>query len=111
MLKNYFKIACRNLKKQRAFSLINIIGLGISLTFFILLISYVQDELNFDRFHEKADSIHMLTVSLGSLPPTIGANPIIGEALQSEFPEIRRTVRFWSPVATRAITTAASIRR
>jgi len=58
MLRNYLKIALRNLKKQKVFSFINLFGLTIGLTSFLLIALYLFDELTYDRFHKKADSIY-----------------------------------------------------
>ncbi len=57
MLKNYFKIAIRNLKKYKTYAFINIFGLAAGLASCILIVLYVQDELTYDRFHDHADRI------------------------------------------------------
>ena len=61
MVWNNIKTAFRVLQKQKLTAFINIIGLGIGLSFFILLVAYVRDDLTFDRFHEKADRTYILT--------------------------------------------------
>ncbi len=60
MLKNYLKIALRNLLKQKGYSAINIAGLAIGMTCCLLILMFVWDELNYDRFHEKAERIYRL---------------------------------------------------
>ena len=60
MLKNYLKIAFRNLRKQKGFSLINISGLAIGMACCLLILLYISDELSFDRFHEKGDRIYRI---------------------------------------------------
>jgi putative ABC transport system permease protein len=57
MIKNYFKIAFRNLYRNKAFSAINIIGLSTGLTCCLLMILYLQHQLSFDTFHEKGHRI------------------------------------------------------
>jgi putative ABC transport system permease protein len=57
MLKIYFKIALRNLKRNRLFSAINIAGLTIGIATCMLLMLYVENELSYDRFNENADRI------------------------------------------------------
>jgi putative ABC transport system permease protein len=52
MIENYLKIAWRNLMKNKGFSFINIIGLTIGLTGFLLIALFVFDELTFDGFHK-----------------------------------------------------------
>jgi putative ABC transport system permease protein len=58
MLKNYLKIAFRNLWKNKTYSVINILGLTLGLVCFLLIALYVFDELTYDRFHKKADNIY-----------------------------------------------------
>ena len=60
MLKNYLKIALRNLLKHKGYSLINILGLAIGLACCMLIILFVRQELSYDSFHEKAEQIHRL---------------------------------------------------
>ena len=58
MLKNYLKIAFRNLTKNRANSFINIFGLSVGIACSILIMLWVADELSYDRFHKNADEIY-----------------------------------------------------
>ena len=60
MLKNYLIIAWRNFRKHKSFSLINSAGLAVGMACFILIMLYVQFELSFDRYHEKADRIYRI---------------------------------------------------
>ena len=59
MIKNYVKIAWRNLVKNKAYSFINITGLAIGLSCFLLIALYVMDELSYDRFYPNADRIRI----------------------------------------------------
>ena len=61
MIGNFIKIAIRNLRKHLFFSLINIFGLAIGLTAFILILEYVSFELSFDRFNENGKDIYRVT--------------------------------------------------
>lgn len=96
MLFNYLKISIRNFRKQRLFSGLNILGLGIGIAAVWLMVLYVADELSYDRFHAKADRIYRVTQeaewATGSfkLAPT---SPPFAPALQNEYPEIEKTVR------------------
>lgn len=97
MLRNYLTIALRNLSKQKLYTFVNIFGLTLGLACFILILRYVQYELNFDTFHEKADQIHRVVqrqpgnVYLGSDHFAVTPAPL-ASALVREFPEV--------PVAT-----------
>ena len=61
MIKNYFKIAFRNITRHKAYSLINISGLAIGMACSILILLWVQHELSYDRFHKNADHIFRIT--------------------------------------------------
>lgn len=58
MLKNYLRVALRNLKNDKGYSLINIIGLAVGIACCIAIMLFVQDELSYDRFNEFADRIY-----------------------------------------------------
>src|ERR1700719_3908723 len=60
MIKNLFLIALRNFKKDIWYSLLNILGLTIGITFSLFLIFYVRDELSYDRFNTNADRIYRI---------------------------------------------------
>ncbi|HWB28475.1 MAG TPA: ABC transporter permease [Chitinophagaceae bacterium] len=64
MLKNYFKIALRNLRKSKMYSFINIFGLSTGLAVSILLLLWTNDELSFDRFNVNAANIYKLATKL-----------------------------------------------
>ena len=64
MFKNYFKIAFRNLWKNKAFSAINIIGLAAGLAVCLLIVLYVVDELSYDKYNENADRIYRLDADI-----------------------------------------------
>ncbi|MBC7920371.1 MAG: ABC transporter permease [Ferruginibacter sp.] len=93
MLRNYLLIAWRNLKRHRAFSLINILGLAIGMAAFMLIGSYVANELSQDRFHQNLDRIYQIGRNDGNATP--GA---LADFVQSRLPEIQKTVRidYWS---------------
>ena len=71
MLKNYLKIAFRNLHKFKGYSLINILGLAIGMVCCIFILLYIQHELSYDTFHEKANDIYRI-----ALHGKIGDSPI-----------------------------------
>ena len=58
MVKNYIKIALRNLRKQKLYSLINIFGLTLGITCCIVIYLFIEDEYSYDRFHENAENIY-----------------------------------------------------
>lgn len=96
MISNHLTVAFRNIRKHRLFSLINIIGLALSLTAFWIIALYVADELSYDRYHKHADLIYRLASHAkwesGSFDIT-GTAPPLSPTLKREFPEIAQTVR------------------
>lgn len=64
MIKNYLKIALRNIRNHKGYSFINIFGLAVGMACCILILLWVQDELSYDRFHEHRDRIYR--VALGA---------------------------------------------
>ena len=97
MFKNYLKIALRNIKKYKGFSVINIAGLALGMACFILIFLYVQNELSYDNFHESADRIYRVQRRMGSNYMMANASVItygpLASALVSTYPEVINTVR------------------
>lgn len=90
MLRNYLKLAFRNLSRQKAFSFINTTGLAIGLASSLIILLWVQDEASFDRFHEKAGRTYRLTASASDLQVAITPAPM-APALKEALPEIEHT--------------------
>jgi putative ABC transport system permease protein len=100
MLKNYFKLALRNLIKHKLYSLINILGLAVGIACCIMILLYVQEELSYDKFHENADRIgRIFTMEFnnGAWKKDAGTPDLLGPALAKEYPEISDCVRFFHP--------------
>ncbi|MGD8306793.1 MAG: ABC transporter permease [Ignavibacteria bacterium] len=96
MLKSYFKIAIRNLKRQLFFSVLNVTGLAVGIACAILIVLFIADELSYDRYHSKADRIYRVNVSA-----KFGGKDIEGtwhpapfaRTLMEEFPEVESATR------------------
>ncbi len=96
MFKNYFKVAWRNLQKNKIFSFINIAGLGLSLAAFWLIALFIAQELSYDRYHKNADRIYRLASHgkwEGDKFDITGTSAPTANALKNEFPEVEQTVR------------------
>ncbi|MCF2446867.1 ABC transporter permease [Dyadobacter sp. CY345] len=96
MITNYFKVAWRNLLKNRFYSLINCTGLTVGLSVGILILLWVQDELSYDRFHEKAGVIYKLENKVGTgSTQQIWTETVapIAEIAKREVPEVKNAVR------------------
>lgn len=97
MIRNYFKIAWRNLHKYKVFSLINILGLAIGVAAFWMIALYVTDELSYDRYNTKADRIFRVvehgTWNGGNFNIAL-TSPPFAPALKNDYPQVEDAVRF-----------------
>jgi putative ABC transport system permease protein len=98
MLKSYLKVALRNLLRYRSYSFINVAGLAVGITCCLLILLFVQDELSYDRYHEKGDRIYRLVVEHqtegGAFLNALSSAPMV-PALLRDYPEIKNAVRFY----------------
>ncbi|MEE4196956.1 MAG: ABC transporter permease [Bacteroidales bacterium] len=92
MLKNYFKIAIRNLISQKFFSIINILGLATGIAATILLLLFVQHELSYDKFHKNYDNTYRVISSIkqGDAEPMVVPVALANaaEVIATEVPEV-----------------------
>ncbi|SDD21624.1 putative ABC transport system permease protein [Mucilaginibacter pineti] len=96
MIKNYFKIALRNLWKHKVFSFINITGLSIGITACFFIFMYVGFELSYDNFHTKADRIYRLVTDIKTPTETINTGITawpFAPNIKADFPEVESFVR------------------
>lgn len=96
MLRNYFKIAFRNILKHKFFAAINMLGMTIGITACLLIILYVTDELSYDRFHEKGKSIYRVGLYAkiaGQDIRTANTCPPMAQALVAEIPDVAEATR------------------
>ena len=97
MLKNYFKIAWRNLSRNRSHAFINLIGLAIGIACCLLIMLWVVDELSYDKWYEKSSRIYrpVVEIKFGGAHRNFAVAPApMAGALMSDFPEIETAVRF-----------------
>ena len=97
MLKNYFKIAIRNLSRNKLLSFVNITGLAIGLACVILILLFVKDEWGFDKFHKNGKNIYRLvqttTDSSGKESRSGNTGVPHGPVFAAEIPEIENFCR------------------
>ena len=98
MIKNYFKLAFRNLWQQKVLASINIIGLSIGLACFILFLLFAVNQLSFDKFHKNANNIYRAVEWIQGVPgrepggEAFGGTPL-GPALKQDFADVKEYVR------------------
>ncbi|WP_305983491.1 ABC transporter permease [Roseivirga thermotolerans] len=91
MIKNYLKTAIRNIRRNKLYAGLNILGLSIGLGSFFIIYLFLQNELAYDQFHEKKDRIYRVVHALnnvGSHKYGAGITPALGPAIREEVPEI-----------------------
>jgi putative ABC transport system permease protein len=93
ILKSYFKMAFRQILRQKGYSFINIAGLTVGLACFILIGLWVQDELCFDRFHENKERIFRILNQVESGEQVSTPTYAIGPALKDLYPEVEEFSR------------------
>jgi len=108
MIKNYFKVALRALNRNRTFTLVNILGLVIGISFSCMLYIYVSTELSYDTFHTKSDRIYRVITNDLRDPANLRhygiTVPPLGKELVNNYPEVEDMVRLHRPQGQIAIT-------
>ena len=92
------KLALRQLRKNKNFTALNILGLTLGLTTFLLIVLYIKDELSFDRSNQKADRIVRINSDLidrGNRTSFADAAPIVASTLKANYPEVEAAARLF----------------
>jgi len=97
MFRNYITTAFRALVRDKGFSLINVLGFSIGIACTVLILFWVQDELSYDRSHEKKERIHRVLARIptgdGNMEAAV-TPAALAPMLEDEFPEIQKATRF-----------------
>jgi len=96
MIKNYIKIAWRNLLKHKSFSLVNIFGLAIGIAACLIIFIYIRHELTFDQYNKNADRIARITANIHTPESDIVMAPtpaLLSPTVQKIYPEVEAAVR------------------
>jgi putative ABC transport system permease protein len=97
MLRNNLKIAYRNIWKDRIYSTINIVGLALATTVFLLIIHYVRFEYSYENIHTKADNIYRVTLDLYNGAEFVVTDcetyPVLGPRMLRDMPEVKNYAR------------------
>jgi len=88
MIKNYFKIAFRNLLKNKAFASINIFGLAVGFTCCLLISGFLYDELSYDKFPADAKDIYRVEINLENKDFYSAPDVAVGKGMQNAYPEV-----------------------
>lgn len=96
MIKNYLKVAFRNLLRKKGFSLINILGLAIGMASAILIFLWIQNEVSYDQFHPKKERIYEAwnrASFSGELNCWNTTPKVLARTLEHDIPEVERAAR------------------
>lgn len=97
MFKHYLKIALRNMRKQKTYAFINVLGLALGVACCVLVFLFVQHEMSYDRFHENGAQIYRVNLETktpdGGLKRKAGQPPPLAPTLKASFPEILGATR------------------
>ncbi|MCE7053063.1 ABC transporter permease [Algoriphagus sp. AGSA1] len=95
MWKNYLKIGWRVLKKNRLYTVLNVLGLTMGISGFLMIMLFIQDEVNYDRFYPSSGSVFRITSHWGdySTASYATAPPALGPRIQSDIPEVEAVTR------------------
>jgi putative ABC transport system permease protein len=101
MFKNYLKIALRNLLRHKAYSFINLTGFAVGMACCIVVLLFVQDEVQYDTYHERGDRIYRISnravlMSTGEENAVADSPFLWGPAMKQEYPDVADYVRFSS---------------
>lgn len=102
MLRNYLKIAIRNLARHKFISFINLFGLTIGLSCCLLITIYILNELSYDRYNTNAKNIYRVTRDFNSSDGVVSlrlstVSPPFGYYMPTDFPEIKKLTRLLNP--------------
>jgi putative ABC transport system permease protein len=102
MLKNYLKIALRNLARHKGYAFINIMGLAVGIAASVLVVLYVVDELGYDRFQANADRIHRLTADWSNKGDSkihqLGTPWILAKTIRDKYPQVEALTQITGPL-------------
>ncbi len=101
IIRNYAKVAYRNILRNKLHSLINILGLAIGMAACFFIFQYVHFESGYDRFNKNADRIYRIPIaysgSFSNVPTTAANHPAVGPAMKEEIPEVEAFTRVVHP--------------
>ncbi len=93
MIKNYFKIAFRNLLRNKAFASINIFGLAVGFTCCLLISGFLYNELNYDKFPKDAKDIYRVEINIENKDFYSAPDVAVGRGIKDAYPEVETFAR------------------
>ncbi len=101
MIKNYLKVAARNLARHKGYAFINVMGLAVGIAASVLIFLYVADELGYDRFHENADRIYRITADWSNNGDSrihqLGTPHVLAKTIREKYPQVEALTQITGP--------------
>jgi len=102
MIKNYLKVAIRNLIKHKGYAFINILGLAVGIAASVLIFLYILNEMSYDAFHEKADRTYRLTADWSNKGDSrihqLGTPFILAKTIRENYPQVEAITQLSGPL-------------
>lgn len=96
MIKNYFKIALRNFKRNKVYSLINVAGFAVGMACCLLILVYIRHELSYDRYHKDGERICRIVQDIRTKTTNrvfAPISPMVATTLKAEYPQVENAAR------------------
>jgi len=101
MIKNYLKVAVRNLLKHKGYTFINIMGLAVGIAASVLIFLYISNEMSYDKFHEKAGRIYRITADWSNKGDSrihqLGTPFILAQTIREKYPQADAVTQIAGP--------------
>ena len=102
MIKNYLKVALRNLFKHKGYAFINILGLAVGIAASVLIFLYITNEMSYDKFHEKADRTYRITADWSNKGDSrihqLGTPFILAQTIREKYPQVEAVTQISGPL-------------
>ena len=96
MIKNYLKIALRNLQKHKGYSFLNIVGFSIGMACCLLILIYVRHELSYDKYHQDGERIYRIAQDIRTKSANrvfACVSPMVAPTLKADYPQVEYVTR------------------
>src|SRR3954467_11309338 len=104
MLLNYLTIAYRNLTKNSVFSFINVLGLSLGMTAFLLIFQYISFEASVNKFHQNLPDLYRILIETNDGETQDYTAPILATRIKQEFPETKNYCRIAEGIGNGIVT-------
>jgi putative ABC transport system permease protein len=102
MIKNYLKVAIRNLLRHKGYAFTNILGLAVGIAASVLIFLYITNEMSYDKFHEKADRTYRLKADWSNQGDSrihqLGTPFILAQTIREKYPQVEYITQLSGPV-------------